>query len=373
MGFYVMVNGIFAVLGLVLGSLLAILFRKKRFYLYGLLGIFVSLIPTWYVIWYMFGYRNLGEWSLWLAYFACGMMVAEFIALLPILAFTIFSTIRVLRPFLQTLTGITLLGALSIGIYGSVFGNINEEVEHIDITSPKIPASFEGYKIAQISDTHIGPYIRVNDLPKEFERAHDEGAKVVFFTGDLIDDVKFMPQAAKAFTDKYKEFPDGILYIWGNHEYYRGKAYIDEELRKTPVKMLVNEHTVLERGDSKLYVAGVDYPWKRGEEGAKEREDMADKAFAGIPKGAPTILLAHHSDFLDQGFERGAILTLAGHTHGGQSGFFGKPIFTPFKYTVGMYSDGVNKGYVNRGSGSWFPFRIFCPREITIITLHHGK
>ena len=103
-----------------------------------------------------------------------------------------------------------------------------------------------------------------------------------------------------------------------------------------------------------------------------EEEKWADEAFAGIPKGAPVIFLAHHSDFIDQGFKHGAFLTLTGHTHGTQFGLFGKPIITPFKYTRGMYSDGTHYGYVARGDASWFPFRFSCPRELTIFTLHRA-
>lgn len=209
-------------------------------------------------------------------------------------------------------------------------------------------------------------------MPAELLRAKNEGADVLFFTGDLIDDVRYMPQVAEDFTKAEKYFPDGIFYIWGNHEYYRNQPLIEEDLKNTPVKMLVNNHTYIEKDGQRLYVAGVDFPFARGTQKEIEEEKWADEAFAGIPRGAPVIFLAHHSDFIDQGFKHGAFLTLTGHTHGTQFGLFGKPIITPFKYTRGMYSDGTHYGYVARGDASWFPFRFSCPRELTIFTLHRA-
>lgn len=221
-----------------------------------------------------------------------------------------------------------------------------------------------------MTDTHIGPYFRYTDLPREMARAKAEGAEAVFFTGDLIDDVRHMKETADILDQWQSAFPDGILYAWGNHEYYRGRDLIRSELLRTRVELLENESTVIRRGGAALYVAGVDYPWSRGAARASEMQNMMDFADRDIPEGAPSILLAHHSDFIDLGFARGAFLTLTGHTHGTQFGLFGRPIMTPFRYTRGMYSDGMHQGYVSRGDASWFPFRFSCERELAIFTLH---
>lgn len=99
---------------------------------------------------------------------------------------------------------------------------------------------------------------------------------------------------------------------------------------------------------------------------------MADQAFADIPAGAAVLFLAHHSDFIDEGFARGAALTLTGHTHAMQFGIAGRPVVSHFKYTRGMYEDGDSLGYVSRGNGGWFPFRLGCGRELAVFELH-GK
>ena len=365
-----MVLGIFSALGLIDAALAALLFRRKHFYLYSLLGACLGGGAAWYFLWYALGYDGLGLWSLYLAYALCGVMVAEIIMALPLFLLLIASLFSVLRRGAKTLGVSVLMLSLAIGVYGAMDGNQSERIEHFDIDVEGLPEAFEGYTFAQITDTHIGPYFRYNDLAGELDRAKAEGAEAIFFTGDLIDDIRHMPEAGAILKEKEKNFADGILYVWGNHEYYRGKDYIREELLKTPVKLLENESLAIQRGDKSLYIAGVDYPWGKGEKQKRELRAMARAAYEHIPQGAPVILLAHHPDFIDEGFKRRTPLILTGHTHGTQFGLFDKPLITPFSYTRGMYTDGTHHGYVSRGDASWFPFRFSCPRELAIFTLH---
>ena len=369
MHFEVMILVLFSVLGLVDGALAGLLFRR-RFYIYALLAAVLGALSGGYFLWYAQGYDGLGLWALVVAYGMTGFMVAEIIACFLLLPLTLLSLSRRLRPMMQGMGMLGLLLSLAIGIYGSVSGNEREVTEHYDIYVKDLPEAFEGYRFAQMTDTHIGPYFRYTDLPREMARAKAEGAEAVFFTGDLIDDVRHMKETADILDEWQAVFPDGILYAWGNHEYYRGKDLIRSELLRTRVELLENESTVIRRGGAALYVAGVDYPWSRGAMRSLEMQNMMDFAYRDIPEGAPSILLAHHSDFIDLGFARGAFLTLTGHTHGTQFGLFGRPIMTPFRYTRGMYSDGMHQGYVSRGDASWFPFRFSCERELAIFTLH---
>ena len=373
MGWVFLINGIFTIAGLLNGLLWALLHGGRRIGRSLFLGWLCAVLPAWYYLWYAKGHSLLPDWTIWPAYILCGLMVANLIFLLPALCLSVLSIPKKLRPVTEKLSGAVLVLAALIGIYGAVDGNLREQTEYIDIWSDRIPAGFEGYRIAQMTDAHIGPYFRYTDLPGEIERARRAGAKTLFFTGDLIDDIKFMPETAEILTRSVPLFPDGIIYSWGNHEFYRGKEYIRSELEKTPVILLENQHTVLHRGGDTLYVAGVDFPFSRGEAEVRERKEWMDQAYEGVPDGAPSLLLSHCTDFIDDGFARGVILTMTGHTHGTQIGLLGKPILTPFPYTRGMYSDGTHYGYVSRGSAGWFPFRFGCPRELVIFTLHSGK
>ena len=368
-----MILMIFSILGLLNGSLFALIMRRRNFFRYTFGGFLIGLASAGYFVWYAKGYDGLGTWSLWLGYLFCGLMVSQIVLFPAYVILPFFTISKKLKKTAQYLSPAALAAALFIGIFGAVDGNRREVTEYLDVYVEGLPEAFDGYKAAQLTDTHIGPYFRAEDLPHEFDRAREEGAQVVFFTGDLIDDVRHMPEAAGTLSEKYKDFEDGIIYVWGNHEYYRGQAYIHGFLNQTPVKILENEHMKITRNGESLYVAGVDYPWVRGERSKafeRQRKDMTEWAYEGIPKDAKVILLAHNSSFIDEGFARGAILTLTGHTHGTQFGLFGRPIITPFKFTRGLYSDGTHPGYVSRGSASWFPFRFSCPRELVIITFH---
>lgn len=373
MHFETMILLLFSVLGLIDGALFALLFRRRHFYFYALAMAILGGAAGAYFLWYAKGYDGLGLWSLYLAYGMTGYMVAEIIALFLLIPLAFLSLPKALRHATQLLGVLGLAAALGIGVYGAYDGNHREVTEHHDIYVKDLPEALEGYRFVQMTDTHIGPYFRYTDLPREMARAKAEGAEAVFFTGDLIDDVRHMEETADILDEWQAAFPDGILYAWGNHEYYRGKDLIRRELLRTRVVLLENESTVIRRGGAALYVAGVDYPWSRGAARPLEMQNMTDFAYADIPEGAPSILLAHHSDFIDLGFEKGAFLTLTGHTHGTQFGLFGRPILVPFRYTRGMYSDGVHQGYVSRGDASWFPFRFSCDRELAIFTLHRKK
>ncbi len=370
MGFENLVLSLFSAFGLVDGSLAALLFRRKHFYLYSALGTAIGFGAAKFFLWYALGYDRLNANSLYLAYFLCGTMAAAVMMAAPLLLLSVLSFFRRLKRLAQALGALAMAISLGIGVFGAYDGNTREEVEHFDIYMENLPAAFEGYRFVQVTDTHIGPYFRWKDLAGELDRAKAEDVDAVFFTGDLIDDIRYMPETADILTEKEKLFKDGILYVWGNHEYYRGKDYIEDELRRTPVKLLVNENFALTRGGETLYIAGVDYPWGKGEKQKEEILSMAASAYEGIPAGAPTILLAHHPDFFDEGFRRGTPLILSGHTHGTQVGIFGRALFTPFTYTRGMYTDGTHQGYVSRGDASWFPFRFGCPREMAVFTLH---
>jgi predicted MPP superfamily phosphohydrolase len=374
MYFHVLTCVWLSVLGLINGIFLAVIYRDKKGRLFIPGMILLSCLCGAYFGWYALGYNAHGTWALWLAYASAGIMVAQILAVIPLAVLAVGGRITRKREWAEKLSSVVLIGAATLGIFGAVDGDRKETVTHITITSPDIPEEWDGFKLVQITDTHIGPYYRAADLDLDLERAKAEGAQMIAFTGDLIDDVRYMPQAADTLTRYASQFPYGIYYVWGNHEYYRGKAGIEKELQRTPVHLLVNEHAVIYRDGAPLYLAGVDFPFERDEALREEDEEqMTEAAWKGIPADEPVIFLAHHSDFIASGSERKAILTLTGHTHGMQFGIFGQPIYTPYVYTRGMYSYENQKGYVSRGNGGWFPVRLGCSREMAVFTLKHGK
>lgn len=268
------------------------------------------------------------------------------------------------------------LASLAISLYGNRLEK-NSDVENFyDVPVKNLPPDLEGFKLAQISDIHLGAYYSLERLENLLQRVADAKPDLLAITGDIFDDVNMNPAAIKlvdSFTDKFKF---GIWYIHGNHEHFRGIYQIEQMIKQTKINMLVNRSKNI---TSKLYILGVDYPSrapitssgdKKGEKLFREaRRSYVEGAMVNVPDDAVKILLAHHPEFIDDGAERNCVLTLTGHTHGSQFGIFGVPLFPVFKYTRGIVKIGDSFGYVHVGNGSWFPFRLGCPPEIAYFTL----
>jgi predicted MPP superfamily phosphohydrolase len=118
-------------------------------------------------------------------------------------------------------------------------------------------------------------------------------------------------------------------------------------------------------------VVGVDYPMGRGPGvKAKRFQHSAEVAFQGVGSDELVLCLSHHPSFFPFAAERGAHLTLAGHTHGGQVALLGMPLFWfAFEFMLGRYKWKDSHLYVSGGTGHWLPFRLGIPPEVTILTL----
>lgn len=268
------------------------------------------------------------------------------------------------------------VASLAISLYGNRIEK-NTDVENFyDVPIKDLPPDLEGFRLAQISDIHLGAYYSLERLEALLQRVADAKPDLLAITGDIFDDVTMNPaaiQLVNSFTDKFKH---GIYYIHGNHEHFRGIYQIEQMIKQTNIKMIVNRGVNV---TGKLYILGVDYPSRApitssSDEEQAERFKAARKTYmAGamnnVPADAVKILLAHHPEFIDDGAENNCVLTLTGHTHGAQIGIFGVPLFPVFKYTRGIIKHGDSIGYVHCGNGFWFPLRIGCPPEIAYFTL----
>ena len=276
------------------------------------------------------------------------------------------------------------IGSLITAGYGNMIER-NDTVDNFyDIHINSLPAELNGFKIAQISDVHLGAFFSLERLESLLSRIASTKPDLLAITGDIFDSVEMNPEAIKLVDSFCDKFRYGIYYCHGNHEHRRSIEVIERELAKTKIHVLINNSEAL-TNDSRLYLVGVDYPVgvptvhskSEAEQRAfdERRREYLTVAMEGVPKGAICVLLAHHPEFIDEASEFNIPLTLTGHTHGSQFGVMGVPLFPVFKYTRGMFehlgSDGQTKcyGYVHVGNGSWFPFRLGCPPEIAYFTL----
>lgn len=275
------------------------------------------------------------------------------------------------RNFLRTAIWAVPAVTAGGGVVRAYEGAKQVEVTHIDLWFDTLPEYLKNYKMAQITDVHIGPFIDLNDFDRIVKTVLDEKPNRLVITGDLIDEVDWVNELCGRLEELFPKIPDGIDYILGNHEYFHNLPLLLEAFGKISMRVHRNSSLRLSGGPWPVYLVGVDYPFDKTNE---QREAYLKAALSMVPPEAFTILLAHHPDFIKNAFEHDIPVTLAGHTHGGQIVVGGEslvPVGT--EYWKGMYRHSWKYGYVSNGTGHWFPVRYNCPREITIFTFKEGK
>jgi uncharacterized protein len=241
------------------------------------------------------------------------------------------------------------------------------------IHHPLIPKSFDGIKIVQFSDTHLGHYYDLNRLEHVVRKINELNPDIVFFTGDLIDEPNKYPNTKQVVPILAKiKAPLGKFCIYGNHDHggYGTDIYLDI-MSKADFKTLVNEHVIVELLDkSKIAVAGLD-------DMMLGKPDFA-AMIRNIPPNTYTIALLHEPDGANMTAAFPVHLQLSGHSHGGQIQIpLLGPLVTPplaTHYYEGFYKINHLTLYVNRGLGTTrMPFRFFSVPELTVFTLKHQK
>lgn len=265
--------------------------------------------------------------------------------------------------------------------WGSFVGFNKLDVNHIEYVSEELPKAFDGYRIVQFSDAHVGSYMKHNDwvLQKAIDSINAQKPDMIVFTGDLqnIQPSELYPHMEVLSQLKAK---DGIFSVLGNHDYadYLG---CDEAMKVANVremvslqqqmgwKVLRNEHLSLERDGQHIIVAGMENDGN----GKKfpQRGDIA-KTLEGVAEG-DFILMLEHDPFSWRHRilpESDAQLTLSGHTHNMQFNLFGWcPLSLTGREYNGWYHEGRQSLFVTAGVGGLIPFRFGATGEIVVLTL----
>jgi predicted MPP superfamily phosphohydrolase len=269
--------------------------------------------------------------------------------------------------------GVALLG-FGVTLLGFANARRTAAVVNVEVPIDGLPSALHGFRIAQISDIHIGPTIRHNYLRRIVAEVNQLQADMVAITGDLVDgSVLELAGHVAPLADLSSRH--GTYFVTGNHEYYSGvHAWIDQ-LRKLGVRVLLNSHVVLQHtnpcsgSDALAVVAGVtDY--SAGHFDSAHRTDP-QAAMAGAPDNAGVrLLLAHQPRSAEAAAAAGFDLQLSGHTHGGQ--FLPWNFFVRFQqpFVAGLHRLKNLWVYTSRGTGYWGPPKRFgAPSEITLLTL----
>ena len=242
--------------------------------------------------------------------------------------------------------------------------------KRVTLRFPNLPAGLEGFRIAQITDIHIGAPLNRAQLAAIVAKTNALGADMIALTGDLVDgSVKTFASEVAPIGDL--KAPHGVFFVTGNHEYYSGHQAWCEEVARLGLTVLNNEHRIVAWGGARLLVGGVT-DFTGGQFDPSHASDPK-KALAGAPDHDFRLLLAHQPKSIPAAVEAGFDLQISGHTHGGQ--FFPGPLFVGLfnPLAAGLGRFGNLQCYVSRGTGCWGPpFRVGAPPEITEITLARG-
>lgn len=274
---------------------------------------------------------------------------------------------------------IPALGVMGWFAFGFIEGWKRLELKHITFTSPDLPPYFDGYRLVQITDFHLGSFPPGNDfVQKVVDATNNEEPDMILFTGDLVNN---QASEVEPYLDTLRQLhaSDGIYSIWGNHDYCEyGNNHSIGALKRNRRMLygyqeslgwhqLMNEHHVVSHGMASIAVIGVENP---GQPPFTNRSNLK-KAMKGLNPDMFKILLSHDPHHWRREVVGKKIqLTLAGHTHAGQLKI-GKwtPARMAFKEWGGAYRIGEQMLYVSSGIGGSFPFRLGAWPELTVITL----
>lgn len=252
-------------------------------------------------------------------------------------------------------------------LFGFFSARGRPRLERVRVSISDLPPAFEGLRIVQLCDLHLGQTLRREFAEQVVEQVNALEPDLVAITGDLVDGpVRHLrPHVAPLAGLRARR---GVFYVTGNHEYYHGGPAWEAEVRRLGITVLHNEHRVLEERGQALVLAGVT-DHNAGQFG-EEHACRVDQAFAGAPDGAPRILLAHQPRTARDAAAHRVALQLSGHTHGGQ--LFPWMFFVRLQQPVisGLQRIAGVLVYTSRGTGYWGPpVRLGAPAEVTELTL----
>ena len=274
--------------------------------------------------------------------------------------------------------------------YGLFVGYQQLEIHQVEYSSKDLPKAFDGYRIVQFSDAHVGTMTGSREWL--LERAIDSilalKPDMIVFTGDLQNVypeelVDHLPQLSRL------KAPDGVYAVLGNHDYavYQPCDSLEKEancaktqslVRQTGWTLLMNEHRIIHHDSDSIVIAGMEN-WGTVKR-MPRRGDVA-KTLSGLTPSlqggqgwAPFIIMLQHDPTAWRELilpQCHAQLTLSGHTHGGQTDVFGfSPASLSYNEWGGMTYEGLRALFVSTGLGALIPFRLGLPGEIVVITLH---
>lgn len=252
-------------------------------------------------------------------------------------------------------------------------------INQIEIPIVGLPASFDGFRIVQLSDLHCSRQVPMAHVHEAIERANAERADLAVVTGDFIHQ-GFDHIDAAADAVQRLVAPHGTFAVLGNHDFSVRNALgirrypdlhqrVADALDGRRVRVLRNESTSIQVSGESIYLSGVDDLWSRACD--------LPQTFASVPSDAVRILLAHNPRTVEVLGEHHCDLILSGHTHGGQINWPGLGRFflgrRVRRFASGLYRHGPTHLYVHNGIGYSVRFRFRVRPEVAVFTLRRRE
>jgi uncharacterized protein len=358
--------------------------RKKVFWIIFIISLAVLISFILLYIWPLTT-RNTKEYTMHLIFNA--LLSIDFVFRLPLaLSILIGIPFSVKRKTVIYSIGFLLsIATASSILYGTLLGRKDLVVNQLELAFAGLPKNFDGLKILQISDIHLGGFMNSKELISKVKTETNKiNPDIVLFTGDLVNNFS---NELNDWDTIFQEitYKRACYSILGNHDYGNYTNWkndsskienfnqINSSHKSFGFKLLNNEHIQLKLGNDSIFIVGVEN-W--GHPPFPQYANL-EKAMNGIPTQSFKILMTHDPSHWDQLIKhRSDIdLTLSGHTHGMQWGIIKAGITFSLSYFVrnnwgGLYNYNNSYLYVNSGLGTvGIPWRINMPGEITVITL----
>ena len=270
----------------------------------------------------------------------------------------------------------SLLAIAAVVLLAGYLGAGRLTVRHVDAEVPGLGPEFDGLRIAQLSDLHVGPHTSRRFLRRVVEATQALAPDLIAVTGDLIDDrAEDVAPYARALGGL--RAPHGVYMIPGNHDVYAGWDAVERGLRDAHLgTVLVNEVHLVTRGASSITLLGTGDPAGRARGQSRVAPDV-DGAMRKVADGAVVIAFAHNPALWPALAARGVALTLSGHTHYGQLAIpgLGWSLASPFlEHAMGAHQLHDALLYISPGTGYWgIPFRLGAAPEVTLVTLRRAE
>ena len=289
------------------------------------------------------------------------------------------SSLPTRRKFLYAAAAGAAIGAVAMVGDDTILEANRPQLVSVEVSLPRLHESWDGFRIAQLSDLHYDAYFSVVPLRKAVEIVNRLQPDLVVLTGDFVTSPvsasRRLKRNAAAAIEPCAQLlsqlhaSSGILAALGNHDLSTNAARIIDVLQSHAIPVLRNRSVSIAREGQRLWFAGVD-------DVLQGTPDL-EQALEGIPQAEPVVLLAHEPDWADYVARYPVDLQLSGHSHGGQIRLplVGAPYLPELgrKYPRGLRRIGSLALYTNVGVGTIrIPMRLNCPPEVTQITLRAG-